>query len=172
MTQMMDKEKREKWFAFVQELNPDIDPQVIRLMDRMRMVSHTLYQKGEGSLAAAGISYARFRLLMSLFFDEEIEDRTGLNPSEISKKQGISRNTVSSLIRELEDEGLIERQIDQKDRRRFNIMLTDNGRLRVRSHISQHMHMIATSFNVLTTDEQTTLGHLLTKLSEDLSHDR
>lgn len=107
-----DQQKREKWLAFVQGLNAEIDPSV-RLMDKLRMVSHALHQIGEGSLADADLSYARFRLLMRLLFCEEFEGRTELNPSEISEKKGVSRNTVSSLIRDLEAEGLIERHLDQ-----------------------------------------------------------
>jgi len=55
---------------------------------------------------------------------------------------------------------------------RFNSMLRDNGRYRVRSHISQHIHIVADSFNVLATGEQATLSHFLTKLSEGLEKDK
>ncbi|NIS39166.1 MarR family transcriptional regulator, partial [Candidatus Saccharibacteria bacterium] len=97
-------------------------------MDSMRHVAHGLRQVGENSLAAADMSYARYRLLLGLFFSAEIEGREGLNPSEISERQGTSRNTISSLIRDLEDEGLIERLLDQDDRRKFIIRLTPSGR--------------------------------------------
>ncbi len=163
-----DPQRRAKFFTFVQELNPDIDPQSLRLMDNLRMTSHAVYRAGESSLAESGISYARYRLLMHLLFAEEIDGRSNLNPSEISDKQGISRNTVSSLIRELENEGLIERHLDEKDRRRFNIRLTENGRLRVHTHASQHFQIIADSFSSLTADEQQTLAHLLNKINEKL----
>ncbi len=159
-----DPQRRAKFFAFVQKLNPNIDPQSLRLMDSVRMTSHALYRAGESSIAEAGISYARYRLLMHLLFAEEIDGRSNLNPSEISDKQGISRNTVSSLIRELENEGLIERHLDEKDRRRFNIRLTENGRLRVHNHASQHFQIIADSFSSLTIDEQETLAQLLSKI--------
>lgn len=165
-----DQEKREKWFTFVQELNSEIAPDALRLMEKLRMVSHALHQIGEVSLADADLSYARFRLLMRLLFCEEFEGRVELNPSEISEKQGVSRNTVSSLIRDLEGEGLIERHLDQKDRRRFNICLTEDGRSRVRAHAGQHFQIIANRFSVLTPEEQAQLNDLLTKLGTNRSH--
>ena len=160
----MTQEQYEKRLIFMQRLNSNINPRTLQLMDHMRIVSHTLYQRGEESLVSAGLSYARFRLLMSLYYCEEMEDRPELNPSEISSKQGISRNTVSTLIRDLETEGLIERHLDQTDRRKFNIKLTDNGRSRVRDHANQHLQVIEAHFNALTAVEQEDLIHLLTKL--------
>lgn len=162
-------EKRQKWMAFVQMLSPQIDPHAVRLMDELRMVSHTLYQIGESSLAAAGLSYAQYRILMGLYFAEKMEGRSELNPSEISDRQGTSRNTISSLIRSLEDEGLVERHLDKTDRRKFNICLTAAGRQMVSDHASRHMDVVGTCFGTLTAEEQDVLSELLAKLSQQIS---
>jgi DNA-binding MarR family transcriptional regulator len=168
-----DEEKRQKWIAFVNELNPDVDPGALRLMDQMRMVSHLLYQIAEISVAATGLSYAKMRLLLSLLLATEIEGREeGLNPSEISERQGTSRNTISSLIRDLEDEGLIERTLDPEDRRRFNIELTPAGRELVRAHVSNHLRTVAHCFAVLTPEEQETLRRLLVRLGAEAEETR
>jgi DNA-binding MarR family transcriptional regulator len=163
-----NNKKRERWVNFVQSLNPEIDPGAIRLMDQMRMVSHNLYQMGESSLASAGLSYARYRVLMGLMFCEEVEGRSELNPSEISERQGTSRNTISALIRDLEAEGLIERHLDRTDRRKFNIRLTEAGRARVHEHARRHFRIIGGCFSALTPEEQETLGRLLAKLGEQV----
>ncbi|HSM54513.1 MAG TPA: MarR family transcriptional regulator [Candidatus Sulfomarinibacteraceae bacterium] len=168
-----DEEKRQKWIAFVRTLNPDVDPRAIRLMDQMRRVSHALYQIGELSVAATGLSYARMRLLMGLLFAEEIEGKAcGLNPSEISERQGTSRNTISSLIRDLEEEGLVERALDAQDRRRFNIQLTPAGRRLVRNHVSNHLHTMAACIAVLDVEEQRALGELLAQLGQKAEETR
>lgn len=161
-------QKREKWVNLIQSLNPDIDPRAIRLMDEMRRVSHSLYQIGESSLAASGLSYAQYRILMSLFFCERMEGRAELNPSEISERQGTSRNTISALIRNLEEEGLIERDLDKEDRRKFNIRLTEAGRDLVGEHASKHMRIIAGCFSTLNGDEQEALSQILNKLGENI----
>lgn len=165
-------ERREKWLAVLDDLDADIDPQTVRLLERLRMVSHALYQLGEQSLEVAGLSYARFRLLMNLFMSEEMDGRGELNPSEISEKQGISRNTVSALIRDLEAEGLIERRLDLEDRRRFNIRLTADGRARVRAHAADHFHTLATTFEVLDEEEQSELNRLLGALGASIERTR
>lgn len=159
------KEQRKKWMAFFQALAPEVNPQAIHLMDEMRMVSHALYQIGELSVAATGLSYAKMRLLMGLLFAEEIGDRPdGLNPSEISDRQGTSRNTISALIRDLEEEGLVERSLDPEDRRRFNIRLTESGRELVHAHVSNHLRTVAGCFETLDEEEQAMLVSLLSKL--------
>lgn len=163
-----DAARHQQWLALMQELNSDVDPRTVRLLERLRMVSHSLYQLGEQSLETAGLSYARFRLLMNLYKSEELDGRAELYPSEISARQGISRNTVSTLIRDLEDEGLIERHLDALDRRRFNIRLTEEGRNLIRQHSAAHFRAVAGCFDVLTPEEQQALSDLLAKIGQQV----
>jgi DNA-binding MarR family transcriptional regulator len=164
-----DPQKRERWLAFIQKLSPDTDPQTVQLVGLMHRVAHTLHQVGENSLAAAGLSYAQYRLLINLLFAEQSEGCDQLNPSEISDRQGISRNTVSALIRSLEEDGLIERHLDQIDRRKFNISLTAGGRERVRQHARHHFGAVHDCFQTLDAAEQETMSHLLEKLNVSLA---
>jgi DNA-binding MarR family transcriptional regulator len=71
---------------------------------------------------------------------------------------------MSSFIRNLEEDGLIERNLDPEDRRRFNISLTDSGRALVSQHTRSHLATIANCFSALTPEEQETLFQLLQKL--------
>lgn len=164
MSWMHDEQKQEKWIRFVQSLSPTIDPQAVRLMDEVGFVSRAIYHVGEQSLDEAGLSFAQYRVLMHLLFAEKIGNRGDLNPSEISERHGVSRNSMSSLIRNLEDEGLVERRLDPQDRRRFNISLTDKGRSLVTGYARQHLDTLGNCFAVLTPDEQETLSHLLRKV--------
>ena len=157
-------ERGEKFRAFAASLCAGGDPRAARLMDEMRRVSHHLYQLGEASLASAGLSYAQYRILMVLLFHEWLGDEQGLNPSTISAEQGTSRNTISALIRSLEEAGLIERHLDAEDRRRFNIRLTEAGRIQVSEHANRHICTIADIFAALTPEEMATLSTLLQKL--------
>lgn len=159
-----DKQKRQKWLAFMQSLNPDVDPQALRLMDELGFVARTIYHIGEQSVEQAGLSLAQYRVLMHLSFAENLGDRGELNPSEISERQGVSRNTMSSLIRNLEEEGLVERSLDPNDRRRFNIRLTDGGRGLVNQHVRQHLAVVGRCFSALSPAEQRTFFELLDKV--------
>jgi DNA-binding MarR family transcriptional regulator len=166
---LRDKKRQEKWANFVQTLNPDLDPLTLRLMDEFQVLSRAIYHLNEQSVAdISGLSFAQYRVLMHLFFAEEMGDRGELNPSEISVRQGVSRNTMSSFIRNLEDEGLVERRLDPQDRRRFNISLTENGRSLVTNNARQHLATIAKYFMALNRDEQETLSHLLRKVGEHI----
>lgn len=158
-------EFRQQLMAFAETLYRDGDPRAIHLMDEMRMVSHQIYQLGETSLQASGLSYAQYRILMGLAFNEWRGNAEGLNPSEISEQQGTSRNTISALIRTLEEEGLIARHLDHEDRRRFNIHLTEAGRQRIRDHTEQHIQLVGAIFAALTPEEMEALSGLLRKLN-------
>jgi DNA-binding MarR family transcriptional regulator len=165
---MEPKAKLKKMKLLIERLNPDIEPEALQLMDSMRQVSHALRQVGENSLTAADMSYARYRLLFGLLISAEIEGRDGMNPSEISERQGTSRNTISSLIRDLEEEGLIERHLDKNDRRKFQISLSPTGLTVVKEHSSRHMRMIAECFESLTAEEKEQLSSILAKLAKNL----
>jgi len=103
---------------------------------------------------------------MSLFLAEHHGERDDLNPSEISQLQGTSRNTISALIRHLEHDGLVERHLDDNDRRRFNISLTNRGRELVLEHARHHLTTIGGCFAALTPGEQKSLSRLLRKLGQ------
>lgn len=172
-SQWPDEERREKWMVFVRAQAPEINPRAIALVEELRRVSRALYQIGESSVAATGLSYAKMRLLMGLMFAEEIEGRhDGLHPSEISERQGISRTTISSLISALEAGGQVRRTLNQDDYRRFNIQLTDSGRELVYAHIGSHLRTIAGCFDALDNGEQADLSRLLSKLREQADETR
>ncbi len=165
-------EKQQRWIEFVQAISPGISPQAVRIMGRWRRVSHAVQQIGQASLADSGLTEAQYLVLMSLYINEEIEGRSEMNPSEISKWRGASRNTVSALIRRLEDAGYIERRLDEQDRRKFNIALTDTGRAKVSRYAHMQFEIVGGCFNALSEAEQSQLGILLAKLSQNLEEAR
>ena len=160
-----DPQRAEQLQAFAQSLHTAGDPRAMRLMDQLRQVAHQMYRLGEASLNEAGLSSAQYRVLMSLLFNEWLGNDNGMNPSEISAQQGTGRNTVSALIRSLEDDGLIERRLDESDRRRFNIGLTEAGRQRVRQQADRYFQFAGGMFAGFSDEEMATLGALLQKLN-------
>lgn len=158
--------QRRQWSAFMRASHPEINAQAAQLMDDFRLVSHQIYRLSDMNLEESGLSYAQYRVLMSLRFNEWTGQCDGLNPSEISAKQGTSRNTISSLIRSLEENGLIARQLDMNDRRRFNIHLSEAGREKMIEQSNDHIELINQLFAVLSTEEMEVLSTLLQKLSQ------
>lgn len=164
-SEQLTPEQRSQWIAFLASIHPAGDPPTSRLMDEFYYVSHQITHLLESSLETAGISFAQFRILLHLSFCEWAGGCRGLNPSEISEHQGTRRNTISALIRNLEDSGLVERHLDPVDRRRFNIHLTDAGRQKVLDHTNNHIRTINTLFDILSPEEKEVLTTTLHKLN-------
>lgn len=161
---LQDRERRQKWLQFMQDFYPETNPQSIRLMDELGSVARAFYHVGEQSVEEAGLSFAQYKVLMHLYFAEKMGEHAEMNPSQISDRQRVSRNTMSALIRNLEEENMVERRLDADDRRRFNISLTERGRAVVHSHMHEHLELIDHCFGALDADEQATLMALLQKL--------
>ena len=105
----------------------------------------------------------RWYLLLRLWLEEQAGN-PGVNPTHLSRMQHVSKNTISDHLRSLEEAGLIERELDQDDRRQFIIRLTAAGRDAVRISIPGHMRTMNTLIAALTLDETRQLLDLLAKL--------
>jgi DNA-binding MarR family transcriptional regulator len=154
---------------FFEQISPQTDPELVHLLGLLRTVSHALYRIGESRLEPVNLSYAQYRVLMALLYSEQMEGQPSLNPSEISRLHGTSRNTISALIRSLEAAGLVERRLDLGDRRKFNICLTARGRDIVEQQTDQLFAAMAQAFTVLDGEERAIFGRLLTKLATTLT---
>jgi len=148
----------------MRDFHPQIDPEALRLMDELGYVFRSIHRMNEQSIEEAGLSFAQYQVLMHLFFAEQVGDKEELNPSEMSDRQGVSRNTMSAFIRNLEEKELIERCLDPHDRRRFNISLTESGRELVRQYTRDHLESVSHCFSALTFEEKSALSVLLQKL--------
>lgn len=137
----------------------------LTLFDILRtfgIVHHKLDQIGEMIIAEPDISMARHRLLMRLRVAEKLGHK--VSPTELSHYRHVSRNTISALLKGLEDQGLIERTLDPEDRRRFYIQLTDIGRETVEKLSPRMAVYVNEVFSALTPEERDTLLALLNKL--------
>ena len=163
------QERRKYWNKFIESLEIEgADGDSFRLMSEMRRISHAIRQIGESSLAEAGMSMAQYRLLMHLLFAKNVMNQAESNPSEISEHLGVSRNTISSLIRSLEDKDLIERKLDTKDRRKFKISLTPAGIALVKQYAGHHMNIVSTCFDALDQEERQQFSNVLDKLNNQI----
>ena len=67
-----------------------------------------------------------------------IGDRTGLHLSEISRLIGVTKGTVSQIVKRLEGKGLVEKQIDESNNTRQLISLTGKGETAYQAHVDYH----------------------------------
>ena len=161
----MDEAQREKLKRFFHHLSPDSRLDVMEVAGQLRGFAHFLNQRADDSFASAGLSSAQWRILSHILFGEVMDGQPGMNPSEISERHGTNRNTVSGLIRSLEKSGYIERELDDHDRRKFNICLTDSGRALVYDYSQRHFAALEKMFGVLSDEEVAEFGRILTKLT-------
>ncbi len=108
-------------------------------------------------------SAPRWRLLLRLWIEER-HGRMSVNPTQLSKTQSVSKNTISAHLRSLEEHGLIQRELDPDDLRQFRIRLSEAGRHFVRTHTPGYMALLNELVSELSSDEADELLALLHKL--------
>jgi MarR family transcriptional regulator, negative regulator of the multidrug operon emrRAB len=91
-----------------------------------------------------------------------------MSPTHLSRCQNVSKNTISSLIGGLEEQGLVERELDRTDKRVFRIHLTDTGRQAVQETAPEHVAYLNALAGGLTEEERGQLIGLLEKLHASL----
>lgn len=135
---------------------------------RIRMLANvfdSLMNQREGENTISG---PRMGILVRLMIDDEMEFGSNMTPTILSRLQGVSKNTVSSLIRGLEDQGLVTREIDRTDKRIFRLRITEKGRQLVREDIPQTAQYLNLLTSGLTDEEKKQLIALLDKLRNNL----
>lgn len=159
---------REEFIKFVREVSPQADVTSVVLFGQFHRANQLLEHAAEKSLERVGLSWAKFRLLLNLMHVEK-HHGDGMQPSELSARQDISRNTVSALIGSLEKDGLISRELHGEDRRRFVIRLTPKGRKIVQAQLADQFQFVANCFEVFNAKERQALLDQLTRLNQNLS---
>jgi DNA-binding MarR family transcriptional regulator len=162
----------------VKDLAPDfgvaeVDTTGMELAHLVRMVSNLYQAIGDEHLQDSEVSGPRWGLLLRLRREELHGDLDGCSPTHLSRCQSVSKNTISALVRGLEEQGLIERALDPEDRRGFRIRLSDAGRRLVADTAPLHLRYLNELVAGLAPDEQAQLAALLQKLYRALaSHAR
>lgn len=110
------------------------------------------------------LSGPRMGVLVRLMEEDRRGNHGGITPTDLSYGEHVSRNTISALLRGLEEQGLIERQLDPTDLRLFRIRLTEAGRTAVETTAPPRIDMASQMIAGLTPDEQDQLIELLSKL--------
>jgi DNA-binding MarR family transcriptional regulator len=114
------------------------------------------------------LSGPRWRIMLRLMIDEKIGVTEGVTPTMLSHSQRVSKNTISALLRGLEEQELIKRNLDPDDLRVFRIQLTDKGRDLIRKSAPDRIESLNRMFSTLTQDEKKQLLDLLEKLHQSL----
>ncbi len=110
-----------------------------------------------------GLSPGRFTLLMLLL-------RSGgrTSPSSLAGRTRFTRSTVTGLLDTLEKDGFILRERDPDDRRRLDVVLTDDGRQRFLDVLPDHFRRIQSFLAGLDDEDLTRMDGVVAKIRAGL----
>jgi DNA-binding MarR family transcriptional regulator len=165
----LEDAKTDQLLKFVRRVIPDADPTDVLLFIEIHRASHQLTQAVEKGLADAGLSWAKFRMLLELQRADIEDPHAGLQPSELSARQDIGRNSASALIAGLEAEGLVSRELHSTDRRKFVIRLTPAGRRLLKLKLEGQFQFFTDCFDALDSAKRAALLDLLMRLNASLA---
>lgn len=141
----------------------------VEVMRMIRVLANAYDVIVQAHMREENLSAPRWRLLLHLYA-AEMGGETVVSPTQLSRFQNVTKNTISSLLRSLEEDGLIERALDRNDRRQFNICLSSAGRELIRTSAPGHITYLNELTSDLTLDEIGQLQALLDKLYGSLVH--
>jgi len=106
------------------------------------------------------ITPSQFAVLESLYH------LGSMNQGEVSTKVLKSGSNMTTVIDNLERDGLVRRERHEKDRRVINVHLTEAGKKKVEAVLPGHIAALVDEFSVLSASEQQTLAELCKKLGK------
>jgi len=104
------------------------------------------------------LTYSQFAVLETLYH------LGSLTQGDISAKVLKSGSNMTTVIDNLERDGLVRRERDANDRRVIHVHLTEAGSSKIESVLPGHVAALVEEFGVLSASEQETLGELCKKL--------
>ena len=134
----------------------------------LRMLSCTVKIENEVRMrlrATFGITLPRFDLMAQL---ERFPD--GLRMGELSKRMMVTGGNITGITDQLEQEKLVARVVDPKDRRSYSVKLTPAGRRAFDEMAKVHEGWIAELLQGVTPDDKTQLIELLSHMKQQLNN--
>ncbi|KXH87278.1 MarR family transcriptional regulator [Sporosarcina sp. HYO08] len=150
-----------------EEFNPKVEytKNVARMEKELRYIAGIIKQQGRKILSNYTITPPQFIALQWLF--EEGDMTIG----ELSNKMYLAFSTTTDLVDRMENNNLVKRVRDQKDRRVVRIHLLGEGERIIEEVIEKrrmYLNSVLTNFDE---DEVENFTHLLGKLHEEMMKD-
>ena len=91
-----------------------------------------------------------------------------LSPTELAKRTGVTRGTMTQFIDAIEKDGFVKRVEDPKDKRGMLVELTTVGEEKLQSILPTYIRQMEFFTTTLTPEERSTLHVLMGKIVESL----
>lgn len=127
---------------------------------KLRRAANTLSALESASLRGAGLTESRFGALEALLH------LGPMRQTELATKLLCSAGNLTTVVDNLERDGLVERRRSETDRRAVTVHLTADGRDLIEEVFPRHVAAIVDWFSVLRPDEQLDLSEALVRLGK------
>jgi DNA-binding MarR family transcriptional regulator len=156
------------WRKHLMDMSGGGDIRGIEIGSAIRMLANIYDHAISHNPGVADLSGPRMGILMRLMAEEDNGNMSGINPTRISHYQQVKKNTITSLLKGLEDQGLIARATDPSDRRGFMIHITPAGRDLIHSTAPARLAFMNQLASGLSDVERDELVSLLEKLRSSI----
>jgi len=113
--------------------------------------------------SVGGLTYSQFAVLEALYH------LGPMTQGEVGQKVLKSGSNMTTVIDNLERDGLVRRERDTRDRRVVHVHLTEAGSSEVEAVLPGHVAALVEEFSILSAREQEALGELCKKLGRGRS---
>ena len=125
-----------------------------------------LYEKlsswEQGVVKNSGLSTAQMHTI------EIVGHSESLRMKELAKKMGVTTGTLTVMVDRLEQQGLLQRQAHETDRRSYLIVLTDKGKKLFAKHHQHHLDLTREITALLSSGEQKQFSTILEKIIDQI----
>lgn len=143
---------------------PGINTHALEPAVQFKIIAAQMNLKKEEMFQSFGLTSGRFHLLMIL----KVEPGMALSPSELAKRTGVTRATMTQFIDALEKNEFVERTSDPKDRRGMLVKLTTVGIDKLNEIMPHYLESLSSFSNQLTHEERSQFHHLMGKIHSSL----
>ena len=161
-----------RWFErraahLIEQDLPDADTEIFSLFFNLLSASNAASSVIEArAFRPKGLTWGSFRTLFTLMVLGE------LNPNEIASRSGVSDAAVSGVLNTLERQGYLERTVDDTDRRRVRVSITESGRRLVLAAYGDQNKVESEVVALLTDEERAVLEEASRRLFVALRPDK
>jgi DNA-binding MarR family transcriptional regulator len=144
------------------ERYPDLDPEAMAAFLAFLRTACEIFHAAEEHFTRNGMSCGRFTVLALL----NRKPGQTLTPSQIAQSCGVTRATVTGLLDNLEEEGLIKRVRSEGDKRTMQVHLTAEGTRFLDRMLPDHFRRMAKLMSNLGSRDRRDLRRLSARIAE------
>lgn len=158
----LDRPDKKRIKAIAEDYHYNVDSEALDLYLELQRVFRETEKTYNRLFEKFDLSESRFTILM--YLNRAKNHR--LLVSEIARKLGVKKATVSKLLKGMEQQGLVTKRMSETDKRATYVQLTSQGNEKLKTFLPYNYKAVEQIFGTLTTKERTQFSSLLKKLED------